>query len=277
MMGAMATIFGKYRALVSSNDDPLRLGRLQVTLPDFPAMKEAWAMPCIPYAGPNVGFYSIPPVGACVWVEFEGGNPDAPIWSGCFWLEGQVPALGAGASSGGEGGSGPKPDTKFWKTETISMVLDDTSDQKGGFSLKVEPPAVKNELTMVFDKEGITITCSPSVVKLQTEQITIDHPQGKITMKDGEISITLASASITMSESSIKSELAPASVTISQSGVKTAVGASTIEASATGVKTTAGAASTNVQAAMISLGVGAASIEMSPVTVAINKDALVVI
>jgi hypothetical protein len=42
-------------------------------------------LPCTPYARPNVGFYAIPPIGANVWIEFEGGDPSYPIWSGGFW------------------------------------------------------------------------------------------------------------------------------------------------------------------------------------------------
>ena len=75
--------FGKYRGTVVSNDDPTSRGRLQVTVPNL--VENTWAMPCVPYAGSGVGFFAIPPVGANVWVEFEGGDPDYPIWSGCFW------------------------------------------------------------------------------------------------------------------------------------------------------------------------------------------------
>ena len=31
-------------------------------------------MPCTPYAGDSVGLFLVPPVGANVWVEFEGGD-----------------------------------------------------------------------------------------------------------------------------------------------------------------------------------------------------------
>ena len=27
----------------------------------------------------------VPQIGAGVWVEFEQGDPDYPIWTGCFW------------------------------------------------------------------------------------------------------------------------------------------------------------------------------------------------
>ena len=42
----------------------------------------AWALPSVPYAGNGVGFVFIPPIGTNVWIEFENGDPDTPIWSG---------------------------------------------------------------------------------------------------------------------------------------------------------------------------------------------------
>lgn len=86
----MKEFFGKYRGQVANNRDPMNLGRIQVQAPTvLGAGRSSWAMPCVPYAGPQVGFYAMPPIGASVWVEFEGGDPDYPIWSGCFWETGQ--------------------------------------------------------------------------------------------------------------------------------------------------------------------------------------------
>ena len=77
------TFYGKYRGEVVNPLDPSGLGRVQVSVPDVMGDgRMAWAMPCLPGAGPGVGFFAIPPVGAKVWVEFERGDPDYPIWSG---------------------------------------------------------------------------------------------------------------------------------------------------------------------------------------------------
>lgn len=85
--------FGKYRGSVSNNIDPQQKGRLQVSAPAvLGAGSLSWAEPCVPFAGDGIGFFMLPPIGANVWVEFEGGDPDYPIWSGCFWGTGQVPA-----------------------------------------------------------------------------------------------------------------------------------------------------------------------------------------
>ena len=71
----MPRLFGKYRAVVDANVDPLRLGRLRVSSADSLGPGDsAGATPCLPYAEPGVGLLALPPVGAGVWIEFEGGN-----------------------------------------------------------------------------------------------------------------------------------------------------------------------------------------------------------
>jgi hypothetical protein len=53
-----------------------------------------WAMPCVPIAGIQNGMFAMPIIGSGVWVEFEQGDPDQPIWVGCFWgSAAEVPAL----------------------------------------------------------------------------------------------------------------------------------------------------------------------------------------
>jgi len=86
-------LFGKYRGKVVDNNDPDKRGSVRVVVPAVMGEKELWALPCVPYAGPDVGFFAIPPVDASVWVEFENGDPDHPIWTGCRVATGDVPPL----------------------------------------------------------------------------------------------------------------------------------------------------------------------------------------
>ena len=106
--------FGKYRGTVENNIDPQMMGRIQVSVPAVLGSGSlSWAMPCVPFAGPNVGFFAIPPNGANVWVEFEGGDPDYPIWSGCFWGLGEAPATPA------------VHQMKVIKTDTATITIND--------------------------------------------------------------------------------------------------------------------------------------------------------
>jgi uncharacterized protein involved in type VI secretion and phage assembly len=93
--------YGKYRAAVLNNADPQLQGRIQVQLGDrYGLFPSTWAMPAFPFAGIASGMVALPPVGSSVWVEFEAGDPDYPIWSGAFWPEpaGFPPLALAGAT-----------------------------------------------------------------------------------------------------------------------------------------------------------------------------------
>lgn len=87
--------YGKYRGSVVNNVDPMMTGRIQAIVPDVSSVAlTSWAMPCLPMAGPQTANIAIPPIGAGVWVEFERGDPDYPIWTGCFFGSvAEMPAL----------------------------------------------------------------------------------------------------------------------------------------------------------------------------------------
>jgi len=78
--------WGKYRGRVSDVQDPLMIGRIKAIVPDVLGEDETgWATPCFPFTGQGMGMIGLPTSGAGVWIEFEHGDPDYPIWSGC-WL-----------------------------------------------------------------------------------------------------------------------------------------------------------------------------------------------
>lgn len=84
---------GKHRGIVADNDDPLMLARIRAEVPGVLGdVTSGWALPCLPYTGDGVGLHLVPPVGAGVWIEFEAGDPDYPIWTGGWWGAGQPPA-----------------------------------------------------------------------------------------------------------------------------------------------------------------------------------------
>lgn len=78
--------FGKYRATVLNNLDPQNQGRIQVQLGDrYGLFPSTWALPSFAFAGRGSAMVAIPQLGSSVWVEFEAGDPDFPIWTGAFW------------------------------------------------------------------------------------------------------------------------------------------------------------------------------------------------
>jgi hypothetical protein len=78
--------FGKYRGTVINNIDPMQMGRIQAQVPAVSALlPTSWCMPSYPLAGTGSGMSFVPQLKSGVWVEFEGGDPDYPIWTGCFY------------------------------------------------------------------------------------------------------------------------------------------------------------------------------------------------
>jgi uncharacterized protein involved in type VI secretion and phage assembly len=149
--------FGKYRGTITDNQDPLKLGRIRAKVPViFGDNDSGWALPCTPYAGKGVGLFCIPPTGSMVWIEFESGNPQTPIWTGCFWGNGDTPEESA------------SPDTKILKTATTTIKLDDTS---GSESILLE---TTSGLKIVMDKEGIELSNSSQKIKISSSGVSIN-------------------------------------------------------------------------------------------------------
>jgi uncharacterized protein involved in type VI secretion and phage assembly len=92
---ALQRFYGKYRGTVVNNVDPMQLGRIQAIVPDVSGeVPTSWATPCVPVAGINSGVFTVPTIGAGVWIEFEHGDPDYPIWVGGYWgSAAEVPVL----------------------------------------------------------------------------------------------------------------------------------------------------------------------------------------
>ena len=85
-MSSEKKFFGKFRGTVVNNLDPEQRGRIMAIVPAVSGMvPTSWAMPCVPMAGKQQGVFMVPQIGSGVWMEFEGGDPDKPIWVGGFW------------------------------------------------------------------------------------------------------------------------------------------------------------------------------------------------
>lgn len=158
MNGQGPPFHGKYRGVVSDNRDPLFLGRVRAKVQDVYGENESgWALPAVPYAGDGVGLFLIPPTDASVWIEFEHGDPDYPIWSGCFWAQGEVPASPAVA------------EMKVLKTDVATITL---NDLPGAGGVTIETSA---GMKIVINTTGIEINNGQNgSIKLTGPQVSIN-------------------------------------------------------------------------------------------------------
>ncbi|MCY1279757.1 hypothetical protein D9M68_150330 [compost metagenome] len=139
--------YGKYRGMVLNNIDPMQQGRLQVQVPDVAGLIPAsWAMPCVPIAGLQNGMVALPVIGSGVWVEFEQGNPDHPIWVGCFWgSAAEIPALALATPPG-------LPAITLQTPLQNGLTISDLPGPTGGIMLKSATGA-----TLIVNDTGIYI------------------------------------------------------------------------------------------------------------------------
>jgi uncharacterized protein involved in type VI secretion and phage assembly len=170
-------VWGKYAGSVVDTDDPEQSGRLQVLCPSILGSTAVWARPCVPYAGPNVGFFFLPPKGANVWIEFEAGNTSRPIWTGCFWAKGELPADATSA------------DIKLIATDQASLKIDDSS---GTIEIANASDSQTTWSSVVATEAGMAShTVGASGVVSESATGT-----GKVEVRDGSVSVNGGALSV---------------------------------------------------------------------------------
>ncbi len=163
------TFYGKYRGIVTDNKDPLMIGRVCAKVPDVLGdLESGWAMPCAPFGGKAAGFFALPATGAGVWIEFEQGDPDYPIWSGCWWGSAaeMSPVLLA-----------PPYKKMMVKTEGGNSILLDDTPGIGGITLETS-----GGQKIVINSMGIEITNGQGAsIKMTGLQISINNGALEVT------------------------------------------------------------------------------------------------
>jgi hypothetical protein len=154
--------YGKYRGTVVNNVDPMQMGRIQAMVSDVSLMlPTSWCLPCVPAAGIQAGMVSVPSIGAGVWIEFEQGDPDYPIWTGCFWgSAAEMPALSHLSTPGM---------TSFTLQTALQhgIVVNDVPGPAGGIILQSTLGAsiiVNDTGVYIQDGKGGSITLTAGVV-----------------------------------------------------------------------------------------------------------------
>ena len=153
--------YGKYRGIVTDNSDPSNLGRIKAKVPEVLGdIETGWAWPCAPFAGKNVGQFTVPPADAGVWIEFEAGDVSRPIWVGCWWADNELPTDEAGTQA--------TPTVRIIRSEQgLILALNDDgqtialSDKNGSNMVKIEVQGnqvtVQAAMKVVVDAEQIEL------------------------------------------------------------------------------------------------------------------------
>jgi uncharacterized protein involved in type VI secretion and phage assembly len=142
----------------------MQLGRIRAKVPDVLGDDDSgWAMPCFPASGSGMGVFALPKVDAGVWIEFEQGQPDYPIWSGAWY--GDVSDLPSALLI-----PPMQQDGKIvLRTAGGTMLLLDDTPGTGGITLE---------------------TANGQKIKLTATGIEIDNGMGsKITMQGPQVSV----------------------------------------------------------------------------------------
>lgn len=155
--------YGKYRGTVINNIDPEQRGRIMAMVPDVLGLTpSSWAMPCFPSAGKMEGMFVIPQIGAGVWIEFEQGDPDYPIWVGCWW-----------------GSRAEVPLTAQTIPPGMSLVIFETA-LKNGFVLSDTPIPSIPPLPIGLPSGGIILRSGTSYIRIDSTGISIYGPKVSI-------------------------------------------------------------------------------------------------
>lgn len=160
--------YGKYRGTVVNNADPLQKGRLQLQVPDVDGLSPStWALPCFPFTGKQMGVVALPELGAGVWVEFEQGDTDYPIWTGCWYgSSAELPPLAL---------STPPPLSSFVVQTAAKHVfmLSDNPGPSGGILLKSSDGS-----TISMSEQGIYISKEGAQISIGADGITLSNGKG---------------------------------------------------------------------------------------------------
>jgi uncharacterized protein involved in type VI secretion and phage assembly len=157
--------YGKYRATVFDNVDPLVQGRLMLQVPDVLGdLPSSWALPCLPAVGAQMGVFVLPAVGSTIWAEFEQGNPDYPIWAGGYWgSAAEVPPLAVAAPPGLQ-------NILLQTTGQNFLWITDTPGPQGGIVLKSSGGSM-----LIVNDTGIFLTNGTASITLIGPTVAVNQ------------------------------------------------------------------------------------------------------
>lgn len=163
--------YGKYRGTVVNNIDPMQIGRIMALVPDVSGvLPTSWAMPCLPGAGLNTGVFTVPQVGSGVWIEFEQGDPNHPIWVGGFWgTAAEVPVMARAVPPAVNG-------ITLQTTLKNGIVVSDAPGPAGGILIQTSTGAmisVSDTGIVISNGKGAAITLTGPSVDINLGALTV--------------------------------------------------------------------------------------------------------
>jgi uncharacterized protein involved in type VI secretion and phage assembly len=148
----------------------MQMGRLMVQVPDISIIPSTWAMPCFPVTGKQMGVWVLPVIGSGVWVEFEQGDTDYPVWVGCFpGSAADVPALALA-------GNPVSPSIVLQTTLQNTLMISDMAGPAGGILLKTMTGALIsiNDIGITISNgKGALISMTGPMVDINAGALTI--------------------------------------------------------------------------------------------------------
>ena len=198
--------YGKYRGFVTDNKDPEKRGRLKLSVPSVLGDQETgFALPCSPFGGKtNQGLFMIPEVDAQVWVEFEEGNVDRPIWVGVFWQQ---------ESDTPEEAAKDEPTTRVIRTPSGHVLQFDDADGEEQFRL-AHPAGTE----MIIDAQGTT-----KITDAAGNSFTLDAENKEVVLEDGNGNTVTLDSSGTVIEDSNGNKVTMAAGSITLEGTKVVI------------------------------------------------------
>jgi len=190
--------YGKYSGAVTDNQDKDQVGKIKVNVPSvFGSDMEVTARPCLTY-----GHFFIPSVGTKVWVEFEAGDPNFPIWVGAWYPQGSTPPQAANSP----------PDNRVIQTasgHTIEIMDKDGAEKivikhKGNSFVSIDKDGTvivgnQNGSMLVLDAknaQALVVEQHGNVVSMDSKGIVMTQHTGKTMIQMTDDTIRLAATNI---------------------------------------------------------------------------------
>ncbi len=162
---------GVYHGVVTSNADPLKLGRVRFRIPGAIEPESAWAFPCGGLMGGTRarGTFSVPKVGADVVCVFVGGDPDVPVFFSGHYGEEERPAYLDDDGSGSPVAPGDVEHVTIIEAERWEVVLD---SRPGKAKLRFRDKLTNDEILM--EKGGINIEATSLINIKSSGGVNVD-------------------------------------------------------------------------------------------------------